>query len=443
MKNAFLFQNRTLLKTTSLFQYIVILTTLFLGSQMNELRAQQDPVLSIQGILKKASGEAVPDGNYNLTFKLYTASIGGNAVWDEIQSNVEVVSGIYSTVLGKDSILNVPFNQIYYLGVTVGSTEMTPRTQLTSAPYALALIGNTNKFPSSGQVIADSAKVTWGVTARGGVPVVVGGANGGRHNGYTFSGNNGDTDSGLASTANGQVSLYVNNAEKLKATVDSVVIKPSLRLATGSNISYNGLDDWRLVETDYFENVSNAEGWKVYNPTSSAAGAWNNNSGTDATVTNFNDDFAGRALVPTEQGQVFKKLFTPPGSSVAGSYTYVKVVFKYFFLNSWDFRAEEVGWAGFSKTENCTDLSLGWFSQAGYVSAGWNLGGGNNFANATNFVNSTNGIPYSEQWKTGEMIARYPSGAGNPNFYVIFGHASDEAVGTENFGVGMIEIWVK
>jgi hypothetical protein len=41
------------------------------------------------------------------------------------------------------------------------------------------------------------------------------------------------------------------------------------------------------------------------------------------------------------------------------------------------------------------------------------------------------------------MVGRYPSGPNNGNFWVIFGHASNEVVGDENFAVGMIEIWVK
>lgn len=437
MKNQTLPKCRTTYLSKSVMKQLLLLSFILLSAHLSIVSAQ-GPKLSIQGILKKTSGDAVPDGSYSLTFKLYTVETGGTAVWTEMQSAVDVISGIYSTVLGNTTPLTISFNQVYYLGVTVGSTEMTPRIQLTSAPYALSLIGVNNQFPSSGQVIADSIDVNGNVLARSGAP----GLNGINKNGYGFLG---DKDSGMYSTSAGQVSLYVNKDEQVKVTPDSVRINGDISLQSGKTISYNGLDDWRLVETDYFENVNDAENWKVYNPVplNGPAGAWSNGTGTTATVTNFNDDFAGRALVPTAQGQVFKKLFTLPGSNVAGTYTYVKVVFKYFFLNSWDLRAEEVGWAGFSKTENCTDLSLGWLSQASYVSFGWNLGGGNNFANATNFVNSNNGIQYSEQWKKGEMIARFPSGPGNNNFYVIFGHASDEAVGTENFGVGMIEIWVK
>ena len=145
--------------------------------------------------------------------------------------------------------------------------------------------------------------------------------------------------------------------------------------------------------------------------------------------------------------QVFKKNYTPPGGAVAGSYTYVKVVFKYYFLNSWDLGAEENGWAAFSKTENCTALSVGWFDHPAYVSFGSNLGNNQSqFGPAANFVNGDQGnspAQWSDQWKTAEMIGRFPSGPSNTNFWVIFGCANNEAPGTESFGVGMIEIWVK
>lgn len=445
MKNVFLFQNRTLLKSTTLYQFFLISSLFLLGSNQAELRAQQDPVLSIQGILKKANGEAVADGNYDITFKLYENAETGQPVWTEEQMDVEVISGIYSTVLGNSEPLDIPFDTIYYLGVTVGSTEMKPRIQLTSAPYALALIGESNRFPSSGLVKADHIEVKGSVLARAGIP----GANGTNQSGYAFMANNGKKDSGLFSTpTSGNVSLYVANSEKLKATADSVVIKEDLRIAKGKNIKYDGLDDWRLVETDYFE--TDEEGWKRYNPSNAGnpLDGWKSTSGTPASVTTFSDDFAGKAIVNTAQAQVFKKKFTLPGSSVAGNYTYIKVVFNYYFLNTWDGGEPDLGWAAFSKTENCAELSVGWNSgNFSYTSAGHWLGNNvNQFGPSANFVNGDQGnsnAQWSDQWRTEEMIARYPSGPNNADVWVIFGHASNEGPGSENFAIGMVEIWVK
>ncbi len=444
---------RTRSKNIPVSGYLLFTVFLFLCIPQNRLHAQQS-LLSIQGILKKANGDAVVDGNYDLTFKLYTAETGGTPIWTENQMDVEVTSGIYSTVLGNSDTLDVPFNQPYYLGITVGSgvNEMTPRIQLTSAPYALSLIGINNKFPSTGQVIADSIDVNGNVLTQSGAP----GTNGSNRNGYGFLG---DKDSGLYSTAAGEVSLYVNNAEIVEVKPALVDIKTdatvdNLKLKAEGKISYNGQNDWRLVEVDYME--SSAEDWKVYNPlpggppSGGVGTAWKNGTGTAATVTSFTDDFAGKAMMPTAQGQVFKKQFTLPGSNVAGTYTHVKVVFNYYFLNSWDGNDADLGWAALSKTENCTELSVGWVSgHTFYASAGHNLGSGNagegTFGPAANFVTGSAQAPgqWSDQWRTEQMVARYPSGAGNTNFWVIFGHAANELVDAENFAVGMIEIWVK
>ncbi|HEX5113009.1 MAG TPA: hypothetical protein VFV79_09185 [Saprospiraceae bacterium] len=443
MKNLFFLNCTTTLKSTQSMRYLLIATLFFVVSQFHSLHAQ-GPRLSIQGILKKANGDAVTDGSYNLTFRLYTTPTGPTsaAVWDEIQTGVDVISGIYSTVLGNDSTLNIAFNQLYYLGVTVGTTEMTPRIQLTSAPYALSLIGNTNQFPSSGQVIADSTKVTWGVSARGGIPV---NANG-RHQGYTFSGNNGDTDSGMGSTANGQVSLYVNNAEKLKTTLDSVVIKPDLRLAKESNINYNGLDDWRLVEVDNFSGTDEQD-WDVYNPLSGEWTGWNNGtSAGNAPLAGDANEFIGRFLRPANN-QALKKHFDLTG---VGNYNYIKVKFKYYFIDSWngmsaDENNDDAGFAAFAASASGDEFRLGWYEAPLSFEYVDRLISPGNFRDANKWAgNSVNG----EFAKNVEMTAYKNSGS--DGFWLIFGSTlnNNNLIGNppqsdESYGVGMIEVWVK
>ena len=237
--------------------FLILSLTCFLLFAAKTAQAQSAR-LGIQGILKKANGNAVDDGEYSLIFKLYADSIGGTALWTETQSAVEVVSGIYTTALGKVTPLNLTFSQLYYLGVSVsGGGEMLPRIQLTTAPYALALIGNTNQFPSSGGVRADSitiagrlavgqttlpatqsVQVNGGIYARGGAP----GAAGASNNGYSFSGGSGDTDGGVFSTADGQVSIYTNNAERLQANTTGVQITGNLTSSTATLTIDDGLN---------------------------------------------------------------------------------------------------------------------------------------------------------------------------------------------------------
>lgn len=99
--------------------------------------------LSYQGALKDAAG-TVLDGYYDLTFSLYDAAINGELLWSEAQ-NVLVTAGVFSVVLGEINALDLLFDQSYWIGLTLdGESEMTPRTQLTAAPYALRAITTEN-----------------------------------------------------------------------------------------------------------------------------------------------------------------------------------------------------------------------------------------------------------------------------------------------------------
>ena len=116
-----------------------------------EMNAQAS--ISMQGTIRNSSGAAVADGTYSLTFKLYTSDSGGSPVWTETQDNIKVVGGVYSAILGEANPLNAAFNVPYYVGLSIdGGAELNPRFRLTSAPYALSLIGQGNTFPSSGTV---------------------------------------------------------------------------------------------------------------------------------------------------------------------------------------------------------------------------------------------------------------------------------------------------
>ena len=111
-----------------------------------DVSAQQAKKISLQGFLKDANGKAVPDGQQSITFKLYAVASGGNEEWSEDQT-LNVFGGVYSTNLGAkpNTVPNgvTDFGNLswgvktYYVGVTVQGTELTPRTELTFAPYSL------------------------------------------------------------------------------------------------------------------------------------------------------------------------------------------------------------------------------------------------------------------------------------------------------------------
>ncbi len=84
-----------------------------------------------------------------------------------------------------------------------------------------------------------SLQVAGGVLARGGAP----GAQGVNNNGYAFTGNSGDNDSGLFSTADGRVSIYTNGNERITVTDAATTVNNSFNLPGGvstSSISATG-----------------------------------------------------------------------------------------------------------------------------------------------------------------------------------------------------------
>jgi hypothetical protein len=98
--------------------------------------------LNYQGQLTDSSGNAVADGTYNLTFRLYTVSSGGAAIWTETQSTVSVTKGLFNVILGSVSSLNVlttgQLNGDLWLTVQVlgDAAEMSPRQQLMPSMFS-------------------------------------------------------------------------------------------------------------------------------------------------------------------------------------------------------------------------------------------------------------------------------------------------------------------
>ncbi len=93
--------------------------------------------ISYQGILRDAVGTIVPDGNYNLTFKLYSVPTGGSPLWTEDQT-LAVQDGVFNAVLGSVTALTMNFNSPYWLGVAVqAQPELAPRIALAAAPYSV------------------------------------------------------------------------------------------------------------------------------------------------------------------------------------------------------------------------------------------------------------------------------------------------------------------
>jgi len=95
-------------------------------------------VMTSQGVLRNAAGDVV-NGVYSLKFKLYDAEENGQILWSELQNNVSVENGIYTTILGKISPVPGSLfanNTDVWLGISVEGEQELPRIRVTSVAYA-------------------------------------------------------------------------------------------------------------------------------------------------------------------------------------------------------------------------------------------------------------------------------------------------------------------
>ena len=118
---------------------LIITMTLFLVFVFMPLAgyAEIPKTMNYQGYLKNTDGPVCAE--VQMTFAIYDAAIGGNLLWDETLDNVTVQEGIFSVILGNTEPIDLPFDEQYYMGVTVGDMdgEMDPIQQLTGVAYAL------------------------------------------------------------------------------------------------------------------------------------------------------------------------------------------------------------------------------------------------------------------------------------------------------------------
>ena len=102
---------------------------------------QVPQLISYQGVLGNNAGQLVSDGNYDITFRIFSSVTGGSALHDETHVGVPVTNGGFSVLIGSvpgDPLL-LPFSVPYWLEIQVApdASPLSPRIQLASSPYAL------------------------------------------------------------------------------------------------------------------------------------------------------------------------------------------------------------------------------------------------------------------------------------------------------------------
>ncbi|MBI5101971.1 MAG: hypothetical protein HZB33_09090 [Nitrospirae bacterium] len=129
-------------RTRLLNIFMLVAAVIFISGTVSHGGVPQ--MINYQGSLTTAAGATVPNGNYNISFKLYDVPSGGASLWsenwDSSTSPITVVGGIFNVMLGFKNPIPASFfadHPVAYLGIKVGTdSEMQPRQQITSVGYA-------------------------------------------------------------------------------------------------------------------------------------------------------------------------------------------------------------------------------------------------------------------------------------------------------------------
>ncbi len=169
---------RVFKKSIAATSIVISFMTLLAAGLLNAGIASADNTntINFQARLQSNAGAIVPDGYYNVEFKLYSASSGGSAEWTEdytynsgpssADERVMVVDGYLSVSLGTITSFpgTINWNQAQYLTMNIGGTggsgsfpsmgdgEMSPRLHLTAVPYAFSasqLASSTGSYNST------------------------------------------------------------------------------------------------------------------------------------------------------------------------------------------------------------------------------------------------------------------------------------------------------
>ncbi len=110
----------------------------------------------IEGLMTSAGGGAAADGTYDVTFSVYEASSGGNAVWSEGPVKVAVKGGQFSYALGTTKTIDIAklgALKAQWLGVKIGADPELARVKLHATLFALHA-GAADKLTCTGCITA-------------------------------------------------------------------------------------------------------------------------------------------------------------------------------------------------------------------------------------------------------------------------------------------------
>ena len=121
-------------KTMKILMRLITMTALLFVAVNNTL-AQVNPVVSMQGFLTDAAGNALPDGEYEILFRIYDDAAAGTKLWEE-SHNVVLDHGLYDAFLGSSQPLNIQLNRDLWLSVEVNDV-LQPRLRIGYSFFSL------------------------------------------------------------------------------------------------------------------------------------------------------------------------------------------------------------------------------------------------------------------------------------------------------------------
>lgn len=201
-----------------LFPSLATAVLLLIASSV-QVSAQVPRLLSYQGFGYDIEGLPLANGTHSLTISLYTVESGGAPIFTQTMQTT-TVDGLFSVLIGPLPE-NVRFERQYWFGIAFdGGSELLPRTQMTTSPYAFnaqradtagIALGVAPNAPNivrsvngmSGQVTLQGSGGT-NVTANGGVITIASeNTGGGTENVWALNGNR-EQDEAFIGTLNGK-----------------------------------------------------------------------------------------------------------------------------------------------------------------------------------------------------------------------------------------------
>jgi hypothetical protein len=104
-------------------------------------------MLHYQGTLLNSDGQTIHcpddgscDASFDMAFRLYSAPVGGEVLYEQIETNLPIQHGVFNVVLGETNPVPIEVVAIdeLYLGISVNEEgEMEPRLRIASSAFAL------------------------------------------------------------------------------------------------------------------------------------------------------------------------------------------------------------------------------------------------------------------------------------------------------------------